>query len=266
MRGPIPHLAPPADFPEALPSVAVQRLFDIQVAAVTMSDAMRLVEQTIARGSRLHVGVVNAAKIVNMQRQPSLRRAVLSCDVILADGMSIVWASRMLRRPLPERVAGIDLMSAMLDRASQVGWRVYCLGAEPRVLDTAIAQMRRQHPGVQFVGWHHGYFTAAEEPAVVQSIAAARPDILLVGMTSPRKEEFLARWHGTLSVAVCHGVGGSFDVIGGKVRRAPELWQRAGLEWLYRLLQEPRRMFKRYATTNARFVGLVARAALGRRS
>jgi SAM-dependent methyltransferase len=112
---------------------------------------------------------------------------------------------------------------------------------------------------VVLAGRHHGYFPPEEEPAIARAIQAARPDILLVGMTSPRKERFLARWGSDLDIPVCHGVGGSFDVLAGKVRRAPRAWQRAGLEWLYRVLQEPRRLWRRYLVTNTLFCLLLLR-------
>jgi len=239
--------------------VPIRRLFGIPIAAITMADAVARVERAIADRARLHIGVVNAAKIVNMHRDARLRDDVLASDLVLADGMSIVWASRVLGGPLPERVAGIDLMHTMLARGDRLGWRVFCLGATEQVLGRTLAAFRGMYPDVQFVGAHHGYFSPADEPALAAGIAAARPDILLVAMTSPRKEQFLARWSPTLGVPVCHGVGGSFDVVAGEVRRAPAAWQRLGLEWLYRVKQEPRRLWKRYLVTNTLFVRLVLR-------
>jgi N-acetylglucosaminyldiphosphoundecaprenol N-acetyl-beta-D-mannosaminyltransferase len=222
-----------------------------------MADAIDLIERVIAEGGRLHIGMVNAAKLVNMRRQPALRDAVGSCDVIFADGMAVLWASRILRCPLPERVAGIDLMHGMLKRGSDFGWRVYCLGAEPAVLEAAMVSLRRAYPGVQFVGSHHGYFSGDDEAALVTDIAERNPDILLVGMTSPRKELFLERWHDVLNTRICHGVGGSFDILAGKARRAPLIWQRAGLEWLYRVIQEPGRLWRRYLVTNTLFAQML---------
>ncbi len=236
----------------------VQRLFDVPIHALTMDRVLSIVEEAIARRQRLLIGVVNAAKLVNMRRDPVLARSVLNADLILADGMSVVWASRLLRRPLPERVAGIDLMQRMLVRASERGHRVYCLGATGEVLTAAVARMRADHPGVRIVGQHHGYFGPADEPRVAEGIRAARPDILFVAMSSPKKEQFLARWSESMDVPVCHGVGGSFDVLAGKVRRAPVAWQRLGLEWLYRVIQEPGRMWRRYLVTNTAFCGMVA--------
>lgn len=243
-------------------------LFGIPVAAVTLAEALDRVDAAIASRERLQIGVVNAAKVVNMRRDPLLRDDVLSSDIILADGMAVVWAARLLRRPLPERVAGIDLMHGMLRRGSARGYRVYCLGATDEVLRKAVDRIAADYPGVVVVGWHDGYFSKDEEEAVANGVAAARPDILLVAMTSPKKEKFLARHSARLGVPVCHGVGGSFDVLAGKVDRAPLVWQRLGLEWLYRVKQEPRRLWRRYLVTNTLFCDMVlaelVRQLLGR--
>jgi N-acetylglucosaminyldiphosphoundecaprenol N-acetyl-beta-D-mannosaminyltransferase len=240
-------------------AVPVRELFGIPVAALTLDDAVSLVDDAVRTRHRLRIGVVNAAKVVTMRRDPSLRADVLSSDVVFADGAPIVWSSRLLGRPLPERVAGIDLMNAILHRGGERGYRVYCLGAEEAVLRAAVRRIEADYPGVRVCGQHHGWFTPDEEPAVAADIAAARPDVLFVAMTSPHKERFLARWGDRLDLPVWHGVGGSFDVLAGKVRRAPLAWQRLGLEWLYRVLQEPGRLWKRYLVTNTVFGALVAR-------
>lgn len=242
----------------------IRELFGIPIHAVVMDEALDIVDEAIRRREGLQIGVVNAAKVVNMQRNELLSRDVLSSDVIFADGMSVVWASRVLRRPLPERVPGIDLMFGMLRRGNERGYRVYCLGATQEVLDAVVGRIRADYPGVTVVGSRHGYFQAEEDEEVARAIAAAKPDILLVAMTSPKKENFLARWSGTMGVPVCHGVGGSFDVYAGKVQRAPEAWQRLGLEWLYRVKQEPRRLWRRYLVTNTIFLRMVLAAMLKR--
>jgi len=235
------------------------RLRELPLAALTMDQALDRVDEAIARRSRLRIGVVNAAKIVRMTHDPLLSEDVLTSDLILADGASVVWASRLLGRPLPERVAGIDLMMGILRRGQQRSYRVFCLGATEEVLAAASSRMRAEFPGVSIVGCRNGYFTEEEEEGVAREIAAARPDVIFVAMTSPKKERFLGRWGGRLDVPVWHGVGGSFDVLAGRVRRAPVLWQRLGLEWLFRVLQEPGRLWKRYLTTNASFCVMVLR-------
>jgi N-acetylglucosaminyldiphosphoundecaprenol N-acetyl-beta-D-mannosaminyltransferase len=207
---------------------------------------------------------VNAAKILNMRGNPLLRRDVLSSDLILADGMSVVWASRLLGCPVPERVTGIDLMTRILQRGNELGWRVYCLGATDDVLRRVVQRIGRTYSNVKIVGAKNGYYGEQEEALIASEIAAARPDILLIAITSPKKERFLARWTQSIQVPVCHGVGGSFDVMAGKVRRAPAAWQRFGLEWAYRLAQEPRRLWRRYLVTNSKFCWLVLQSLLAK--
>jgi N-acetylglucosaminyldiphosphoundecaprenol N-acetyl-beta-D-mannosaminyltransferase len=236
----------------------VQNMLGITICSLTMDEVLALIDRAISDRSRLQIGVVNAAKIVNMRRDEVLRNDVLSSDIIVPDGTSVVWASRILGRPLPERVAGIDLMMGMLRHGNEHRYRIYCLGATDEVLEKATARIAADYPGVELVGQHNGYFTAEEEPAIADEIIAAKPDILLVGMSSPKKEKFLSRWSEKLDVPVCHGVGGSFDVMAGKVQRAPERWQRLGLEWLFRVKQEPRRLWKRYLVTNTLFLTMVA--------
>jgi N-acetylglucosaminyldiphosphoundecaprenol N-acetyl-beta-D-mannosaminyltransferase len=238
-------------------------LFGIPVQAVTMSEVLQQVATSIESRSSLDIGVVNAAKIVNMRKDPELSEAVLSSDAIFADGMSVVWASRFLGKPLPERIAGIDLMHAILDRGQVNGYRVFCLGATQEVLDTVCDRFAEQYPGTIVVGSHHGYFNEDEERAVAERIRDANADVLFVAITSPKKERFMAKWSELMKVPVVHGVGGSFDVVAGKVERAPEAWQRMGLEWLYRVKQEPRRLWKRYLVTNVSFAGLLLRYKLG---
>lgn len=246
-------------------SWTVRRILGLSMDALTMKQAVSLVDETIRERKRLLIGVVNAAKIVNMGRNPELDEAVRSADVIFADGMSVVWASRILRQGLPERVPGIDLMTHMLELADQRGYRVFCLGATQEVLEMIVRQIEERYPGVVLVGSHQGYFTDQDEPRIAEAIKAAAPDMLFAAMSSPKKEKFLARWSGELSVPVCHGVGGAFDVMAGKVKRAPRMWQKLGLEWLYRVIQEPRRMWKRYLVTNTLFCWMVFCAMLGLR-
>ncbi len=240
-----------------------RQLFGMPLQALTMDQALSIVEDTIERRDRLLIGAVNAAKIVNMRRDASLRTAVLRADMILADGMAVVWASRLLRKPLPQRVAGIDLMHGMLGRGAKRGHRVFCLGAAEDVLEMAVARIRADYPGIVIAGQRNGYFHRDEETDVVAQIRETQADMLFVAMSPPKKEVFLARWADTLNVPVLHGVGGAFDVLAGKVRRAPRLWQSLGLEWLYRVVQEPGRMWRRYLVTNTIFTGMVLAELLG---
>ncbi|MFO7287006.1 MAG: WecB/TagA/CpsF family glycosyltransferase [Gammaproteobacteria bacterium] len=238
-------------------------IFGVPLTPETLEDAVDRVACCIDAGRPCHIGVVNAAKLVNMRRTPALARAVLASDVIYADGMSIVLASRLLGSPLPERVAGIDLMLGILERGNRAGYRVYCLGATEEVSRRAAKAITDRFPNVHIVGRRNGYFDERDEPAIVEDILRSGAHVLFVAISSPKKELFMARWADRLPL-VTHGVGGSFDVLAGLVQRAPRVWQRCGLEWLYRVVQEPRRLWKRYLTTNSAFGWLLLTALLRR--
>jgi N-acetylglucosaminyldiphosphoundecaprenol N-acetyl-beta-D-mannosaminyltransferase len=232
------------------------------VDALTMAETVARVEDAIARRETVQHVAINAAKVVRYQHDPDLRAAVDGCELATADGQPVVWASRLLGRPLPERVAGIDLMEALLGTARARGYGVFLLGARAEVLGRAEAEIHRRHPGVRILGRHHGYFGAEGEAAVVDEVAAAAPDILFVALETPAKELFLARNKARLAVPFVMGVGGSFDVLAGERRRAPRWMRRSGLEWLFRLLQDPRRLARRYVVGNSAFAWLVVKDAV----
>lgn len=216
--------------------------------------------------SHLSIGVINAAKIVAMRRDARLREAVSGCGMVLADGQSVVWAGRMLGTPLPERIAGIDLFMALLAQADRQGYRVYFLGARPEVLARMLDEVARRFPGLKVVGARDGYYQPGTEAEISAEIRDCGTDIVFVGMSSPRKELFLHEWGADTGAHVLHGVGGSFDILAGLTRRAPAWYQQHGLEWLYRVQQEPARLTRRYLTTNTAFVTLVAHEYLRRRA
>lgn len=241
-----------------------RHLFDVRIDAVTTNDVLDAVDHAIAARRRLLITVLNAAKTIHIERDEGLRRAVVGADLILADGMSIVWACRLLRMPLPERVTGIDLMSRMLDRAHHHSYRLYLLGAKEEVLAQVRRRIERDYPGIIIAGARNGYYNPADEESIADDVSKSKPDILLVGMSSPRKEKFIAQWGRVMGVPVCHGVGGAFDVLAGKVHRAPRIIQRLGLEWAYRAAQEPRRLLPRYLETNTLFAWKVLNEAVRR--
>ncbi len=240
-------------------SLPTREILGVPVHALTMDQVVEICRQAALARRRLMIAVVNAAKLVKMRSDPGLRASVLGSDLILADGMSVVWASRLLGRGLPERVTGIGLFERLIEEAAREGHSVYFLGASQEVLDLVVLRTRERHPGLQIAGSRNGYFRDEEQEEVALEISRARPDFLFVGISTPKKEIFLDRWASRAEVTVCHGVGGSFDILAGKTARAPESWQRHGFEWLYRVLQEPRRMWKRYLVTNTTFILLVAR-------
>ena len=248
---PVLRLAPP---PVPPPTV---ELFGVSVDSVTLPEAVEAVRDLVESGTPHQHVVLNAAKVVAMEDDPALRDVISSCSMILADGVSVVLASRVLGRPLPERVAGIDLFEALLATAEADGKAVYLLGATQKVLDELVVELRRRHPRLMIAGTQDGYWT--DDDAVVDAVRDARPDYLFLAIPSPRKEFWLNDHLEALGVPFVMGVGGSFDVLAGKTSRAPRCVQKIGMEWAWRLCQEPRRMFKRYLVGNSRFVALVAR-------
>ena len=249
------------------PSTAPGRatVLGVAIDRLTMPETLARCEELIAKREFAQHVAINAAKVVAMRKDGGLREIVDRCELVSADGQAVVWASRLLRDPLPERVAGVDLMAELLALAERRGFRVFILGARREVLDAAVTNIRERHPDIELVGARDGYFEEQEYAAVAEEVRAARPDILFVAISSPKKEYWLGRHGRHIDVPFVMGVGGSIDVLAGITRRAPGPWQRLGLEWLYRLGQEPRRLFKRYASTNLRFVGLVIGDALRRR-
>jgi N-acetylglucosaminyldiphosphoundecaprenol N-acetyl-beta-D-mannosaminyltransferase len=241
------------------------RVLGCAVDRVDLEECLAYCDAVIhGRGFAQHMAI-NVAKLVAMRHDDALRESVERCELITADGQPIVWASRLLGDPLPCRVAGIDLMEALFERAAATGYRVYVLGASAEVLERAVARVRREYPTLEIAGYRDGYYADPEEPEVAAAITAAQADILFVAMSSPRKEYFLARYGQSLGVPFVMGVGGAIDVYAGLVRRAPVLLQRIGLEWLFRLLQEPRRLINRYTKTNTEFLMLLARELLRER-
>jgi N-acetylglucosaminyldiphosphoundecaprenol N-acetyl-beta-D-mannosaminyltransferase len=202
---------------------------------------------------------LNAALLCMMRRNQELRAACRGGDLIVADGVPVVWTSRLAGVPLPERVAGVDLTARLLQAGASRGLSAYFLGARPEVVRSLVDYCGRNHPGLKVAGYRDGYFKAADHAAIVAEIAALAPHMLFVGMPSPFKETWCQRYRDALGVPVIAGVGGTFDVLTGYVRRAPRLLQAAGMEWSWRLAMEPRKMWKRYLQTNTEFLALAAR-------
>ena len=236
-----------------------QLLFGLRLDALTTSAVLDLCDQALASRRRMLIGVVNAAKIVKLRRDELLRTSLLECDILLADGQAVVWASRLLRRPLPQRVAGVDLFESLLQRGDRDRRSVYLLGAKPEVLAALREHVNARFPHLTIAGSHDGYFRNDESADVAAEIAHSGADMLFLGMTTPKKEIFLGTYGDSLGVPVLHGVGGAFDILAGATKRAPQRWQRLGMEWLYRVVQEPRRMWWRYLSTNSAFLWLTAR-------
>ncbi|MFR7996783.1 MAG: WecB/TagA/CpsF family glycosyltransferase [Blautia sp.] len=226
------------------------------VNVVSMDETIRRVEKIIEKGKPTQHVVINASKVNLMEDDPELRRIVNSCPLINADGASIVWAAKKLGVPLKERVTGCDLFQELVKVASEKGYKIYLFGAKEEVVTKVKAIYEEQYPGIQIVGYRNGYFTEADEPEIVKNMAESGADMMFVAFSSPKKEYWVNKYLEQLNIPFVMGVGGSFDIVAGVTERAPKWFQAHGLEWLYRFIQEPRRMWKRYIIGNAKFVGL----------
>jgi len=230
---------------------------------LTMKETLSLVEETIASKDQIHHVVVNAGKIVQMQKDLALRESVNNSDIINADGQAVVWASKFLGHPLKERVAGIDLMENLVALAHENGHKIFLFGAEETIVKKVAKIYKDQYNNGIVAGYRNGFFKDDEEAGIAQEIADSGAQMLFVAITSPIKEHFLYRHKEILkNVNWVMGVGGSFDVVAGKTKRAPQWMQKIGLEWFYRFLQEPSRMWKRYLIGNSKFIQLVLREKL----
>ena len=241
-------------------------LMGCRIDNLSMEETLVRIEEFIRSGKPHQHVVVNVDKLVKASRDPELRRIVNECALVNADGMPVVWASRLLGKPLKERVAGIDLFEALMRRAGEKGWRVFLLGAREEVVAAVAETYRQRYPQLAIAGWRNGYWKGElEEAQVAEQVRASGADLLFVAISSPKKEQFLGRWQAEMKIPFAMGVGGTFDVAIGLVKRAPRWMQRAGLEWFYRFLQEPRRMFRRYFIDDMAFIWLFIKEATGRK-
>ena len=225
---------------------------------LNMQETLQIVDNTISNGEQLHHVVVNAGKIVAMQTDLQLQQSVNESDLINADGQAVVWASKVLGKPLKERVAGIDLMINLVALSHKKQYKIFFFGAKEAVVKEVVNRYSQLYSPNIIAGYRNGYFKKEDEATIAQQISQSGAHILFVAISSPTKENFLYENKKLLSnVNFVMGVGGSFDVVAGKVKRAPLWMQNAGLEWFYRFAQEPKRMWKRYLVGNSKFIALV---------
>ncbi len=229
------------------------------ITKLNLDDFVRKAEEFIASGTPHYIAMMNVAKVVKMRSDQELEESILMADLVGADGVPLVWASQLLGAALPGRVNGTDLMYKLLEKASKKAYRIFFFGAKEEILQKVLEKVRADYPGVKIAGFRNGYFASAEEASIVRQIKESHADILLIAFGTPKKELWVKRYLHEMGVPVIHGVGGSFDVMAGIVPRAPFWMQRCGLEWLFRLMQEPRRMWRRYLVTNVVFILLFSR-------
>ena len=227
-----------------VPNLNSIRLLGMRVDRVTMDDALTLVERFIAERGPHHIVTADASMVVTYTEDAEFARIVDASDLVTPDGAGILWASRHQKTPVTSKVSGVDLAAKCCALSGQKKWRIFFFGAAPGVAEEARAKMLVRYPDAQIIGFRDGFFNADNEAEVVAQIQAARPDILLVALGIPKQEKFIARHRDTLGVPVMIGVGGTLDVFSGTVRRAPIWMQNVGLEWLYRLAANPKKISK----------------------
>lgn len=243
-------------------TIAAPRRYPIlntYVNALSLDETIAEVEKIIAAGVPTQHVVVNASKVNLMEADWKLAEIVNACPLINADGASIVWAAKKLGVPLKERVTGIDLFQRLVKVADQKGYGVYLFGAKEEVVTKVKAIFEERYPSIRIVGCRNGYFTEADEPRIVADMAASGADMMFVAFSSPKKEYWIHKYLDEMGIPFVMGVGGSFDVVAGVTDRAPKWMQDHGLEWFYRFIQEPSRLWKRYIVGNVKFVALTYR-------
>lgn len=234
-------------------------ILNTYVNAISLDETVDEIEKIIEKGVPTQHVVINASKVNLMEADPELASIVNECPLINADGASIVWAARKLGVPLAERVTGIDLFQRLVGLASEKGYRIYLFGAKEEVVTRVKAIFEERYPGIQIVGYRNGYFTEDDEPQIVSDMAASGADMMFVAFSSPKKEYWVHKYIDQIGIPFVMGVGGSFDVVAGVTDRAPTWMQEHGLEWFYRFIQEPGRLWKRYIIGNLKFVALTYR-------
>lgn len=223
----------------------------------TMAQTVERTKELIDSGAFAHLIGVNADKLLQMRDDSEMDAIVRRCEVVNADGASMVMAAQRLGEPVPERVAGIDLMGELCSLAEREGYRVFLLGAKREVVERTRDVLIGEHPSIEIAGIRDGYFGEEEFDAVAEDVRESGAQITFVGITSPKKERLIERFRDLGLKGAYVGVGGSFDVVSGAIPRAPMWMQRAHLEWLFRMMQEPGRLTKRYVVGNARFMALL---------
>lgn len=207
----------------------------------TFAGTVELLARKILNCEKVQVVTANPEIVMMGRANPSFMNLLQHVDIITPDGIGIVLASRWVGEPLPERVTGYELLHGLMEQANAHGWKYVLLGASPSSCQGAAEKLKEIYPGAQCAGQFDGYFSPEKEIEIIESICRARPHLLFVGLGAPRQEEWIARNLPELPVHLAMGVGGCFDVLAGNVKRAPKIWQKLNIEWLYRLLSQPGR-------------------------
>lgn len=232
---------------------------------LSLEESISAIEGFIKDGHPHQYVGINADVIVRIQRDPLFRRVILNSDLNIVDGQPLVWVSKLFGQPVRERYGGIDIMNLLIPLAEKKGYGIYFLGAQKEVIKKVIEIYRGRYPDLKITGWRDGYWKPEEERDVVENIKKSCSDILFFAMSSSKKEIFPQKYLYEMNIPFVMGVGGAFDIIAGKTKRAPKWMQQLGLEWFFRLIQEPRRLWRRYLIGNPIFIYLVVKELLKKR-
>lgn len=235
-------------------------ILGVPVDCVDMEQSLDVVDRMIQKGKAKTVIAVNPEKIIKARNDPELLELLRSAGLLIPDGIGAVIAAKLLYGKSISRVPGSELMPAICERSITKGYKLFLLGATPEVSEKVVEVLIREYPDIKVVGHQHGYYSEDEDQALIDYINASEADVLFVALGSPRQELWMEKYLPKLNVKVCQGVGGTFDVIAGEVRRAPSIFRRFHLEWLYRLLSQPRRLIRQ--TALPKFVYLVLKEKL----
>ncbi len=257
LEAPATPAAPPARVARPLTNpVPPTAILGVPFDHVTLPEAMALVDRMVASGQPHYVVTANVDFLVQARHDVELRRILLEAHLVLCDGTPLVWASRWLGHRLPERVAGSDLVPELLRQAAEKKHRIFFLGGQSEVAEAAIARLKARHPHLVVAGHYSPPFAALlemDQREIRRRIRRARPDILFVSLGCPKAEKWMAMNYRSLGVPVTIGVGATIDFLAGRVKRAPQWMRQMGMEWIFRLVQEPRRLAGRYATDLRQF-------------
>jgi N-acetylglucosaminyldiphosphoundecaprenol N-acetyl-beta-D-mannosaminyltransferase len=226
---------------ERTPGIPTVSIYGVPVSKMNMSETVAYLTETIELGLPQQVVTANPIIFMTGLEDPNFMRMLREADLVVPDGTGLVWAASYVGTPVAERVAGYDLMHELMKVGNGRGWKVYMLGASPESVSEAAAQLRRLYPGIRIVGCRDGFFKDEEDDKVIADITAKAPHFLLVARAVYNQDIWIAKYRDRLRVPVMMGVGGSFDVLSGRLKRAPLLFRKLRLEWFYRLLQEPSR-------------------------
>lgn len=228
------------------------QILNTSIHSYDINETTERIIENIEKRNHIYQVSINASKINLIDDDPRLKDIISRADLVNADGMSIIWAAKILKVPIKHRVTGVDLFYKLLDISEQRGYSIYFLGATEESIEEMISLLKKNHPLLKIAGYHDGYYKDSE--LIAEEIKEARPDILFLGFSSPKKEIWIEEHQQKINVPFVMGVGGSFDIYSGKTKRAPAALQKVGMEWFYRFIQEPVRMFDRYIIGNILFV------------